>query len=101
MNDDWGRSYERQRRIDESRGNKLGLAFSKRGEALTQKYYPQLANRIAAGRGVPRDKEVYRALRKFDKDLDNTNLAIQLLVAGIHVCDSNQLGINREIGEKT
>ena len=101
MNDDWGRSYERQRRIDESRGNKLGLAFSKRGEALTQKYYPQLANRIAAGRGVPRDKEVYRALRKFDKDLDNTNLAIQLLVAGIHVCDSNQLGINRKTGEKT
>jgi DNA-directed RNA polymerase len=94
MNDDWSRSYKRQLRIDESRGNKLGLAFSKRGEALTQKYYPQLANRIAAGRGVPRDKEIYRALRRFDPDLDNTNLAIQLLVAGIHVCDSKKLWPN-------
>jgi hypothetical protein len=81
--DDWDRSFDRVHRTEQARWDNLGFSFTKQGQALTRKYYPMLANRIADGL---RDKEIRVALRKFDKDLDNTRLAVQLLVAGVNIC---------------
>jgi hypothetical protein len=94
---DWNRSIERQKRADDNRRAYLSLAFTKRGEGLTEKYYPQLANRIAEGL---RDFEIRRALLRFSANLDNVELAIQLLVAGINVCDDVRFGIDKD-GNKT
>jgi DNA-directed RNA polymerase len=96
MNDDWDRSFDRVHRTEQARWDNLGFSFTRQGQALTRKYYPVLANRIADGL---RDKEIRAALRKFDKDLDNTRLAVQLLVAGVNICASDNLGIHD--GKKT
>jgi hypothetical protein len=89
LNDDWDRSFDRAHRTEQVRWDNLGFSFTRGGQALTRKYYPVLANRIADGL---RDKEIRPALRKFDKDLDNTRLAVQLLVAGVNICADDQLG---------
>jgi hypothetical protein len=83
MNDDWDRSFDRVHQTDQARWDNLGFSFTRGGQALTRKYYPTLANRIADGL---RDKEIRAALRKFDRNLDNTRLAVQLLVAGVNIC---------------
>jgi DNA-directed RNA polymerase len=55
----------------------------------------QLAVRIGADRAIARDKAVWRAL----KDIDDEEIALRLLVAGITVCGSDSLGTDEE-GDK-
>jgi hypothetical protein len=72
------------------------MASPGQGRALTREYQSQLAHRIGIARVTTRrDKVLWRAL----KGIDDETLALRLLTAGISVCGSDDLGIDKD-GEK-
>jgi hypothetical protein len=91
MNTDLHHSAERLAKSEEYRARAAGFGTTKQGQALTRQYRERLADRISADRALGRrDKVVRGAL----KDIDDDDLALRLLVAGISVCGSNTLGVD-------
>jgi hypothetical protein len=95
QDDDIDRSFDRLNRAEESRALITGYGTTKQGQSLARHCRPQLAVRIGADRAIARDKAVWRAL----KDIDDEEIALRLLVAGITVCGSDSLGTDEE-GDK-
>src|SRR6516165_2999085 len=96
MQHDLDRSLERLNRAEEYKRTVLGYGFTKQGQALRREYEVQLAGRISDARVTKRrDRVLWRAL----KGIDDETLARRLLTAGISVCGSDNLGVNKD-GEK-
>ena len=96
MQHDLDRSLERLNRAEDYKRSALGYGLTKQGRALTRRYLQQLSDRISAARATKRrDKTLWRALR----GVDDETLAWRLLTAGQSVCDSDNLGIDKD-GEK-
>jgi hypothetical protein len=96
QHDDLDRSFERLNRAEEYKRSALGYGFTKQGQALRREYETQLAHRIGVARGTERrNKALWLAL----KGIDDKTLALRLLTAGISVCGSDDLGIDKD-GEK-
>jgi DNA-directed RNA polymerase len=95
-NSDLDRSVKRLWDSEELRARLTGFGTNKQGQALARAYHSQLADRISAERAYGRDKGVLRALKGINSD----DLAPRLLVAGISLCASDGLGVDRDTGEK-
>ena len=79
------------------RADATGFGTTRQGRAMTHRYLGTLAERIAADRARPFNRDVWRTLKDIPKD----ELVWRLLTAGISVTEGNKLGTNRETGEKT
>jgi DNA-directed RNA polymerase len=96
MDNDLDRSAERLARSEETRARLTGFGTGKQGQAIERQYHDQLADFIAANRGVHRrERVVWAALRGIDID----DLVLRLLTAGITVCFDDGLGVDDD-GEK-
>jgi DNA-directed RNA polymerase len=91
---DFDRALNRQVDREESAIERYGFGFSKQGESFVRKFYPQLADRIGADRVLPKDKTVWRLLRKLRAD-DET-LATQLLFAATNVSTGDEIGTDED-----
>jgi DNA-directed RNA polymerase, mitochondrial len=95
------RSIDRAWKAEEFRAKSTGWGTTKQGQAVARLYQPQLADLIADDRG--HDKTVWRALNAVSVGGIRRNaddLAQWLLAAGISVCCSSDLGVDRT-GVKT
>jgi DNA-directed RNA polymerase, mitochondrial len=93
---DIDRSTERLLNSEKYRTRATSFATTKQAQALRRKYQGQLAELIAADRVNKRkDKDVYGAL----KDIDNNELALRLMVAGINVSEHDDFGTDDD-GQK-
>jgi hypothetical protein len=95
-NSDLDYTVDRLVRGEEQIAKEAGFGATKQGRALAQKYLAALETDIAQDRKRADDKAVWRAL----KGLDDKAIAIRLLVPGIALADSKDLGVDRETGEK-
>jgi DNA-directed RNA polymerase len=76
----------------------VGHSVTLQGRALTRKYLPELIGLIEAEKTLRRRSHAaWRVLKSIKSDA----LALRLLVAGINVAAADDLGIDRETGEKT
>src|SRR5262245_2357857 len=73
-----------------------GFGMTKQARALARECLPELKADIAKERKHADDKDVWPAL----KGLDDETIAVRLLVAGITLADSKDLGVDRDTGEK-
>jgi DNA-directed RNA polymerase len=72
-----------------------GLGASRRGQALFDRYLPELKEHVAADKAYGRrDRDVWKALKNVD------NIEDRLLRAGITVAGHTRLGVDKD-GEKT
>lgn len=95
MKDDFDRSLERLARSEDQRAKLAGFGTTKQGRALARRYYKQFAERISDERASGRGKAVWKALR----GIENGDLALRLLIAGVSVCYAADLGVDSE-GQK-
>lgn len=95
MNNDQDRSLARVVGSEDNRAKLFGFGATRQGSALVRQHRQQLADRIRADRVAGRGKPVWRALR----GIDNEDLADRLLIAGITVCASDELGADKR-GQK-
>ena len=90
-------SVERLVDSQDHRARATGLGTTREAQAVVRRHWKPLADRIAADRTLGRrDKTVWGALRGISDD----DLALRLLVAGISVGGSDELGADRD-GQKT
>ena len=96
MNNDLDRSAERLARSEETRARLTGFGTTMQGQAMERQFHEQLADIIAANRGVHRrERPVWGALKGIKID----DLARCLLTAGISVGFADDLGADDD-GEK-
>ena len=95
MNNDFNRSVDRVARNEERRAHLLGFGMTKQGQALARQYVQQITAAVSAGRASGRSKPVWKALRR----IDDEELALRLLLAGITACADDELGADDE-GQK-
>ena len=88
MNDDYDRSLERVARSEDQRAKLSGFGTTKQGQALARRYHTRLADKISAERATGHPKPTWKALR----GLENDDLALRLLIAGVTVCYAPDLG---------
>src|SRR5262245_13009663 len=82
MSDDWDRSVDRWIEAEYNLIKAAGFGVSKQGTVLSREYLPQLTRYIAGERrNGRRNRSVWRAL----KNLDDRQIALQLLTSGIDV----------------
>ena len=95
MNDDYDRSLERVARSEDQRAKLSGFGTTKQGQALARRYNEQLADKISTERATGHPKLIWKALR----GLENDDLALRLLIAGVSACYAPDLGSNSD-GQK-
>ena len=95
MNDDYDRSLERVARSEDQRAKLSGFGTTKQGQALARRYHTRLADKIGAARATGHPKPIWKALR----GLENDDLALRLLIAGVSVCYAPDLGSDSD-GQK-
>src|SRR5438876_11654089 len=94
---EWERdkSVERVAKSEQQRWDAGGFANTKQGQAARRRYLPQLEKIIRADHSrSQRDKKLWHQLR------DVKDLALRLLYIGITVCAADELGVDRDTGEK-
>ena len=92
MDNDLDRSTVRVVGSEHERTKHFGFGATKQGSALVRQHLQQLAERIRADRVAGRGKPAWRALR----GIDDEDLAVRLLTAGLSVCYGDKLGVDNE-----
>ena len=86
-------SVERLVNSQDYRARATGLGTTREAQAVVRQHWKPLADRIAIDRTLGRrDKTVWGAL----KGISDDDLALRLLVAGISVGGSDELGVDRD-----
>jgi hypothetical protein len=95
-NSDLEYSVERLLKSEKQLAEDGAFGLTKQGKALRRKCMAELKADIAGERKRADDKDVWRAL----KGLDDETIATRLLVNGISLADSKDLGVDRKTGVK-